>query len=92
MKNLRISSLALGVSLVVSFLALAQAARKQASTPPAQSPKLAVLVSVDGLQMKRLLDYRPYFVAGLKRLLDEGHVERNVHYAHLNTETEPGQP
>ncbi|MBK6405596.1 MAG: alkaline phosphatase family protein [Holophagales bacterium] len=90
MKNLRISSLALGVSLVVSFLALAQAARKQASTPPAQSPKLAVLVSVDGLQMKRLLDYRPYFVAGLKRLLDEGHVERNAHYAHLNTETGPG--
>lgn len=90
MKNLRISSLALGLSLVVSFLALAQAARKQAWAPPVRSPKLAVLVSVDGLQMKRLLDYRPYFVAGLKRLLDEGHVERNAHYAHLNTETGPG--
>lgn len=90
MKNLRLSSLALGVSLVVSFLALAQAARKQASTPPVRSPNLAVLVSVDGLQMKRLLEYRPYFVAGLKRLLDEAHVERNVHYAHLNTETGPG--
>ena len=90
MKNLRLSTLALGVSLVVSFLALAQAARREAAAPPVRSPKLAVLVSVDGLQMKRLLDYRPYFVAGLKRLLDEGHVERNAHYAHLNTETGPG--
>ena len=90
MKKFRLSTLALGVSLVVSFLALAQAARREASAPPARSPKLAVLVSVDGLQMKRLLDYRPYFVAGLKRLLDEGHVERNAHYAHLNTETGPG--
>jgi hypothetical protein len=90
MKNLRLSSLAVGVSLVVSFLALAQAARREASAPPVRSPKLAVLVSVDGLQMKRLLDYRPYFVAGLRRLLDEGHVERNAHYAHLNTETGPG--
>jgi hypothetical protein len=90
MKKLPSSSLALGLSLVVSFLALAQAARREASTPPARSPRLAVLVSVDGLQMKRLLDYRPYFVAGLKRLLDEGHVERNTHYAHLNTETGPG--
>jgi len=90
MNKLRLSTLALGVSLVVSFLALAQAARKEASAPPVRSPKLAVLVSVDGLQMKRLLDYRPYFVAGLKRLLDEGYVERNAHYAHLNTETGPG--
>jgi hypothetical protein len=90
MKKLRASTLALGLSLVVSFLALAQAARREVSAPPAGSPRLAVLVSVDGLQMKRLLDYRPYFVAGLKQLLDEGHVERNVHYAHLNTETGPG--
>ena len=90
MKQLRASTLVLCVSLVVSFLALAQAARRKASAPPARTPRLAVLVSVDGLQMKRLLDYRPYFVAGLKRLLDEGHVERNAHYAHLNTETGPG--
>ena len=90
MKKIRPSSLALGLSLLVSFLALAQAARREASAPPARSPRLAVVVSVDGLQMKRLLDYRPYFVAGLKRLLDEAHVERNANYAHLNTETGPG--
>jgi len=90
MKKLRLSSLALGLSLAVSFLALAQAARREAYAPPARSPKLAVLVSIDGLQMNRLVDYRSYFVAGLKRLLDEGHVERNASYAHLNTETGPG--
>jgi predicted AlkP superfamily pyrophosphatase or phosphodiesterase len=90
MKKLRLSSVALGLSLAVSFLALAQAARREVATPPVRSPKLAVLVSVDGLQMRRLLDYRPYFVAGLKRLLDESHVERNAQYAHLNTETGPG--
>lgn len=90
MNKLRVSTFALCLSLVVSFLALAQAARREASTPPARSPRLGVLISVDGMQMKRLLDYRPYFVAGLKRLLDEGHVERNAHYGHLNTETGPG--
>lgn len=90
MKKLRHSSLAVGLSLVVSFLALAQAARREAAAPPARAPRLAVVVSVDGLQMKRLLDDRPYFVAGLKRLLDESHVERNASYAHLNTETGPG--
>lgn len=90
MKKLRASTLALAFSLAVSFFALAQAARREASAPPARAPKLAVIVSVDGLQMKRLLDYRPYFVAGLKRLLDEARVESNAHYAHLNTETGPG--
>jgi len=90
MKKTRLSTIALGLSLAVSFLALAQAARREGATPPARSPRLAVLLSVDGMQMKRLLDYRPYFVAGLARLLDEGHVERNAHYAHLNTETGPG--
>jgi hypothetical protein len=90
MNRLRASTFVLGLSLVVSFLALAQAARRQASAAPARAPRLAVLVSVDGLQMRRLVDYRPYFVAGLKRLLDEAHVEGNTHYAHLNTETGPG--
>ena len=90
MKKLRSSSLAIGLSLVLSFLALAQVARRDASAPPARAPRRAVVGSVDGLQMKRLLDYRPYFVAGLKRLLDESHVERNANYAHLNTETGPG--
>ena len=90
MKKLRLSSLALGLALALPLPALARTPREETTKPPAGAPRLAVLVSVDGLQMKRLLDYRPYFVSGLKRLLDEGHVERNARYAHLNTETGPG--
>lgn len=52
--------------------------------------KLAVIVSVDGLGWARLSGYRPWFTGGLKRLLDEGQVEADCHYAHLNTETGPG--
>ena len=57
---------------------------------PAPSPKLAVVISVDGLGFSRLEEYRPWFTAGLKRLLDEGYVERAARYQHLNTETGPG--
>jgi hypothetical protein len=52
--------------------------------------KLAVIVSVDGLSWPWLSHYRPWFEFGLKRLLDEGHVEANAKYRHLNTETGPG--
>ncbi|HMA29249.1 MAG TPA: alkaline phosphatase family protein [Thermoanaerobaculia bacterium] len=61
-----------------------------ASRTPAPEPKLAVVISVDGLGFSRLVGYRPWFVAGLKRILDEGHVERAARYQHLNTETGPG--
>ncbi|HUM00726.1 MAG TPA: alkaline phosphatase family protein [Thermoanaerobaculia bacterium] len=57
---------------------------------PATAPKLAVVIAVDGLSMPRLLSYRAWFVAGLKRLLDEGQVETNATYRHINTETGPG--
>jgi predicted AlkP superfamily pyrophosphatase or phosphodiesterase len=60
------------------------------ATPPRTEPQLLVLVSVDGLSWPRLEAYRPWFVAGLKRLLDEGRVETQCHYRHLNTETGPG--
>jgi predicted AlkP superfamily pyrophosphatase or phosphodiesterase len=58
--------------------------------PAAPEPKLAVVISVDGLSMSRLLAARPWFRAGLKRLLDEGRVEANARYRHINTETGPG--
>ncbi len=62
-----------------------------APTPaPAPKPKLAVVISVDGLSYARLESYRPLYTAGLKRLLDEGFVERAARYQHLNTETGPG--
>ena len=53
-------------------------------------PSLAVIVVVDGLSTEQLLKYRPWYVAGLKRLLDEGHVETKNRYRHINTETGPG--
>jgi hypothetical protein len=59
-----------------------------ASSPP--RPRLAVIVSVDGLSWERLVAYRPWYVAGLSRLLSEGRVENATRYAHLNTETGPG--
>ena len=48
------------------------------------------MISVDGLGWARLEGYRPLFVAGLKRLLDEGYVLREARYQHINTETGPG--
>ena len=57
-------------------------------SPP--KPKLAVVISVDGLSYARLESYRPLYTAGLKRLLDEGYALRAARYQHLNTETGPG--
>jgi arylsulfatase A-like enzyme len=55
-----------------------------------ERPALAVVLSLDGLSWSRLETYRPYYVAGLERLLDEGQVETGARYRHLNTETSPG--
>jgi Type I phosphodiesterase / nucleotide pyrophosphatase len=60
------------------------------SPSPLPKPKLAVVISVDGLSWARLESYRPLYTAGFKRLLDEGFVERDARYQHLNTETGPG--
>jgi hypothetical protein len=53
-------------------------------------PKLLILVAVDGLSFARLEYYRPWYRAGLKRLLDEGEVRTEARYRHINTETGPG--
>ena len=53
-------------------------------------PRLAIIVVVDGLSWDRLNSRRPWFTAGLKRLLDEGEVATACRYDHLNTETGPG--
>ena len=76
--------------LFAPLLALSAAGALLAQKPAAPEPKLAVVLAVDGLSMPRLLAYRPWYVAGLKRLLDEGHVEAEARYRHLNTETGPG--
>lgn len=61
-----------------------------ASLPQPSEPKLAVVISIDGLSWPRLEAYRLWYVAGLKRLLNEGQVETRCRYRHLNTETGPG--
>jgi hypothetical protein len=53
-------------------------------------PRLTVVISVDGLPWWRLDEMRPWYVAGLKRLLDEGQVFSEANYRHINTETGPG--
>lgn len=65
-------------------------AQKSSAAPNPALPQLAVVVSVDGLSWDRLQYYRPWYVAGLKRLLEESRVETNARYRHLNTETGPG--
>jgi hypothetical protein len=69
---------------------VAWSAPPAAAPTPAPGPKLAVVISIDGLSYARLEAYRPLYTAGLKRLLDEGFVERAARYGHLNTETGPG--
>ncbi len=81
--------------LAFAALAVAAAPTAIAAPPPTApskvvTPTLAVVISVDGLSWNRLEYYRPWYVAGLKRLLDESRVETRTRYRHLNTETGPG--
>jgi predicted AlkP superfamily pyrophosphatase or phosphodiesterase len=55
-----------------------------------ETPRLAVIIAVDGLSWERLNAARPWLSDGLKRLLDEGTVETACRYGHLNTLTGPG--
>ncbi len=81
----RLAALALAAALVTPALAAGGGA-----TPRAQAPSLAVIVVVDGLSWARFEQYRPLYVAGFKRLLDEGLVAPDSRYRHINTETGPG--
>ena len=77
--------------LILALAASAQAAPKEAKgVLKPERPSLAVILAVDGLSTEQLLKYRPWYVAGLKRLLDEGQVETKGRYRHINTETGPG--
>lgn len=77
----------LGLALAVSAAAAPQAAK---AAPKPDRPSLAVILAIDGLSTEQLLKYRPWYVAGLKRLLDEGQIEARDRYRHINTETGPG--
>jgi hypothetical protein len=87
MKPILVAALA-----AIASLAASPPARAAAPFPPPAParPSLAILISIDGLSRERLEYYRPWYVAGLRRLLDEGQVEAGARYLHLNTETSPG--
>ncbi len=69
------------------FVCLALASRVVCAAEPI---RLGVMISVDGLSQESLIAHRAAYVAGLKRLLDEGRVHAATHYNHMNTETGPG--
>lgn len=83
------TNLARRLSWASLLLALPAAAAGAARAKP-ERPALVAVISLDGLSWDRLECYRPWYVAGLKRLLDEGQVETGARYRHLNTETSPG--
>ena len=69
---MRLRSHLVSVLLGVGVLAAATPAIRGERTA---TPRLVVVVSVDGLSWDRLVYYRPWYVAGFKRLLDESRVE-----------------
>ena len=71
-------------------LALGAVAAKPRPAAKTKGVTLAVVIAVDGISWERLALYRPWYTAGLKRLLDEGQVETACRYRHINTETGPG--
>ncbi|MEO6325888.1 MAG: alkaline phosphatase family protein [Thermoanaerobaculia bacterium] len=88
---LRLPALAFALAFIVSPCGgLAGAPARRAPDGKAKAPRLAILISVDGLSWSRLISYRPWYTAGLKRLLGEGFKETAARYQHLNTETGPG--
>ena len=79
------------VLLVLTTLAATPEGRGAPKAPAAAAkPRLAVIIAVDGLSWERLHAWRPWFKAGLARLLDDGAVATECRYEHLNTMTAPG--
>jgi predicted AlkP superfamily pyrophosphatase or phosphodiesterase len=82
----------LGVAriLTLAVLALTWACRPAAPGSDTDVPTLAIIVAVDQLRADLLDRYDPLFVAGLRRLLDEGHSFENATHDHASTATGPG--
>jgi predicted AlkP superfamily pyrophosphatase or phosphodiesterase len=89
---MRITARTIAAALSAAALSAPGAAAAQREPGAAERPRpaLTVVMSLDGLSWQRLEHYRPWYVAGLKRLLEEGQVETRARYRHLNTETSPG--
>ncbi|MDQ3027957.1 MAG: alkaline phosphatase family protein [Pseudomonadota bacterium] len=80
--------------LRAALAALALAAGCAAtSTPvtPATRPRLVVVLIIDGLPQRQVVDYRDQLAPdGLRRFLDRGAWFANAHYGHAHTVTAPG--
>jgi predicted AlkP superfamily pyrophosphatase or phosphodiesterase len=87
-------SLARAPAIILAFVLVACSAKRvggeHPSVAPSDRPRLAVVIVVDGVSWSRLESWRPWYTAGMKRLLDEGAVDTECRYGHLNTETGPG--
>ena len=80
---------ALAASLALLF-GLAGAGQA-APTTPASAPKLVLLLVVDGLPQRQVLDYRDQLASdGLARFLDRGAWFSHANYSHSFTVTAPG--
>ena len=78
------------VAAVVLVVVLSAPALPALHAQPAAKPRLVVMLMVDGLSWERLHAWRPWFTAGLKRLMDDGAAASECRYPHLNTLTGPG--
>ena len=79
---------------LVALAALALAAGCGATpgaVPDVAPPRLVVVLIVDGLPQRQVVDYRDQLAPdGLRRFLDRGRWFANAHYGHSHTVTGPG--
>lgn len=85
----------LGLAVAASFSALTACSSTPSATggaaAAAQSPKLVVLVVIDGLPMRQVTGYRDQLAPdGFARFLDRGRWFADAHYAHGHTVTAAG--
>lgn len=76
---------------LVALLLSSVASPLPAAEPPAEKPKLVVLVVVDSLRLEALTENRNYFGSGgFKRLLAEGSEFQGSFFPYANAKTAPG--
>lgn len=74
----------------LALLGITCACRQASEDASADTPTLAVLMSVDQLRADLLDRYDSLFVGGFRRLLDEGYRFTNATHDHAVTSTAPG--
>jgi hypothetical protein len=78
-------------ALVLSLALAAAGCAHQTQTATPARPKLVVLLVMDGLPQRQVVDYRDQLApGGLRRFLDRGAWFADAHYGHNHTATAPG--